>query len=74
MKTFIRWASQYILAAGSMFALLVLVDTGKGTPFAEAWQSALAWAIVSSAIFIGARYYQAERGKRCAVCETFEQK
>ncbi|GAB3453080.1 hypothetical protein GCM10027321_02710 [Massilia terrae] len=74
MKKFSRWAAQFLLAAGSMFALLVLVDMGKGTMFADAWQSALAWAVVSSAIFVGTRYFQAERGKRCAVCETFEPK
>ncbi len=74
MNTFVRWGIQYVLAAGSMFALLVIADTRRGTLFADAWQSALAWAVLSSAIFVGARYYQAKRNERCAICETLGQK
>lgn len=74
MKTFVRWGVQYILAAASMFALLVFADTRKGTLFSDAWRSALLWAVLSSAIFVGARYWQAKRQERCVICETFGQK
>jgi hypothetical protein len=71
MNKFVRWATQYLIAAGSMFAILVSVDMGQGTSFADAWASALAWAVLSSAIFIGARYYQTGKGT-CAVCEVID--
>jgi hypothetical protein len=74
MKTIIRWGAQYLLAAVTMFALLVMVDLYKGTAFADAWGSALTWAVVSSAIFIGARYNQERRNAACAICEKFEAK
>jgi hypothetical protein len=74
MNNFLRWAFQYAVAASTMFAVLVVVDTGKGTSFADAWPSALAWAVLSSAIFIGARYYKARQDSACAVCETLQKK
>jgi hypothetical protein len=74
MNNFVRWAFQYAVAASTMFALLVGVDMAKGTAFADAWPSALAWAVLSSAIFIGARYYKAKQDSACAVCETLQKK
>jgi hypothetical protein len=74
MKKFIRWAAQYVLAASTMFALLVVVDIAKGTAFADAWPSALAWSVLSSAIFIGARYYKAAQNAECAVCDRLQAK
>ena len=53
-----HWIGQYAFAAGSMFALLLVVDVlVRGEAFARAWPSALAWAAVASALFIGRRYY-----------------
>jgi hypothetical protein len=74
MKPIVRWAGQYVLAASTLFALLVAVDVARGTAFADAWASALAWALLSSAIFIGARYRQAARNAECAVCDAFQAK
>ncbi|MGZ5200314.1 MAG: hypothetical protein ACXWC4_11135 [Telluria sp.] len=72
MNKFVRWAGQYALAMVTMFALLVAVDMAKGTTFADAWPSALAWAVISSAIFIGARYYKAAQMADCAVCDQLQ--
>lgn len=74
MKEFIRWAGQYLIAAGSMFAILSAVDAGSGTAFADGWRNNLAWAIVSAAIFIGARYYQAKSGAGCRACDSVRPK
>jgi len=58
MPTMSHWIGQYAFAAGSMFALLLVVDVlVRGEAFARAWPSALAWAAVASALFIGRRYY-----------------
>lgn len=52
------WIGQYLLASCPMFAILVGVDMAQGRSFSEAWPSALAWALVASAIFIGSRYHR----------------
>jgi hypothetical protein len=69
MKPILSWAAQFVVAAVTMFGVLVAVDVGGGTRLADAWPSALAWAVAASAIFIGSRMYRAWRGAQCAVCE-----
>jgi hypothetical protein len=55
------WILQYLLAAGTMFAILVAIDLFSGKKLAdEVWMS-LAWAMASAAIFIGARYSQSRK-------------
>jgi 4-hydroxybenzoate polyprenyltransferase len=67
-----HWIGQYLLAASTMFALLVAVDLLRGQAFANAWPEALAWAAASAAIFVGARYRQARAGAACAICKDVE--
>jgi hypothetical protein len=54
------WILQYLLAAGTMFAILVAIDLFSGKKLDEVWMS-LAWALASAAIFIGARYSQSRK-------------
>ena len=69
MQKLIYWSGQYLLAASSMFALLVAVDVFlRGEPFDTGWRESLAWSVLASAIFNGSRYYKAERGATCAMC------
>jgi predicted anti-sigma-YlaC factor YlaD len=64
-----HWIGQFLLASSTMFAILVGVDMLKGASFSDAWPSALAWALVASAIFIGSRYQRARKGIACATRE-----
>jgi hypothetical protein len=69
MNKLIYWSGQYLLAAGSMFALLVSIDVFlRGEAFETGWRESLAWSVVAAAIFIGSRYYRAERGAQCGMC------
>lgn len=70
MQRLIYWSGQYLLAAGTMFALLVAVDVLlRGEAFETGWKESLAWAIASSALFIGSRYYRASKGDAsCDMC------
>ena len=54
------WILQYLLAAGTMFAILVAIDLFSGKKLDEVGMS-LAWALASAAIFIGARYSQSRK-------------
>ncbi len=62
MQKLIYWAGQYLLAAGSMFALLVAIDVFlRGEAFETGWRMSLAWSVMAAAIFIGSRYYRADQ-------------
>ena len=69
-----HWIAQYVFAVASMFALLLLVDLLRGESLEHAWPSALAWAGVASALFIGTRYRNAKRGIACGACDTLDRK
>ncbi len=70
-----HWLVQYVIAAFSLFALLLVVDlVVRGETFARAWPSSLIWALVASALFIGTRYRNMKRGIECVVCNTLDKK
>lgn len=56
------WILQYLLAAVTMFVILVGIDLISGKTLSEGVWMSLAWALVASAIFVGARYRQARKG------------
>jgi hypothetical protein len=70
-----HWVVQYLIAVVSMFGLLLVIDLlVRGETLARAWPSALIWAAVASALFIGARYRNMKRGIQCVVCTTLDKK
>ncbi|WP_426177191.1 hypothetical protein [Massilia sp. TWR1-2-2] len=56
------WILQYVLAAASMFALLVVVDLIGGKQLGDGIWLSLVFALATSAIFIGARYLRSRKG------------
>lgn len=63
MQKLIYWGGQYLLAAGTMFALLVCIDVFlRGEAFAAVWPMSLAWSLMAAAIFIGSRYHRQQGG------------
>ena len=70
-----HWIGQYLIAVVSMFVLLLVIDIlMRGETLARAWPSALTWAAVASAIFIGTRYRNMRRGIACGVCDVLDKK
>jgi hypothetical protein len=70
-----HWIAQYLIAVSSMFALLLVVDLlMRGETLARAWPSALIWAVLASALFIGTRYRNMKRGIECVVCDKLDRK
>lgn len=55
------WIMQYLLAAATMFAILVGIDLLSGVELADVVWMSLAYALVAAAIFIGARYSQSRK-------------
>lgn len=62
------WITRYALASGILFAILVAVEFSKGTTGTADILSALAWSLVSAAIFVGSKYWQARKEIACANC------
>jgi hypothetical protein len=70
-----HWITQYLIAVVSMFGLLIVVDLLlHGETLARAWPSALIWAVLASALFVGTRYRNMKRGIACSVCDTLDKK
>lgn len=70
-----HWIIQYLFAVVSMFGLLLVIDLlMRDETFARAWPSALIWAAIASALFVGTRYRNMKRGIACVVCETLDRK
>lgn len=61
MHGILYWVLQYVLAACTLFAILVGVDLMSGKSVADGVWMALAWALMAAAIFIGARYNQSRK-------------
>ncbi len=55
------WILQYLLAAVTMFVILVGVDLISGKTLSDGGWMSLAWALTASAIFVGARYSQSRK-------------
>lgn len=64
------WITRYLLASGILFIILALVEVSKGATSRNDILSALAWALVASAIFIGSKYWRARKQLACTVCST----
>jgi hypothetical protein len=69
-----HWIGQYVIAVVTLFLLLLVIDLLRGEAVARAWPSALAWAAVASAIFIGSRYRNMRRGIERGVCDVLDKK
>lgn len=69
MKPITHWIGQYLIAASTMFGLLVAIEVSGGAAFADAWAEALTWAATAAAVFVGSRWWQARRNARCAICK-----
>ena len=69
-----HWIGQYLIAVTSMFVLLLAIDLMRGEQLARAWPSALAWAAVASALFVGSRYRNMRRGIECGICNMLDKK
>ena len=69
------WIGQYLVAVVSMFVLLLVIDLFlRSETLERAWPSALTWAAVASAIFIGSRYRNMRNGLACGACEVADKK
>jgi hypothetical protein len=69
MKSTGFWIGRFCLAAGIAFLILVVASLLRGRALETALTDSAVWALVSSAVFTGSRYYQARKGVACALCK-----
>ncbi len=62
------WIFKYLAASGVLFVILSVVEFGKGHPGAGDLLGALAWSLVSAALFIGSQYWRARKAASCGAC------
>jgi len=75
MPKLTHWIIQYTVAVSSMFLPLLVIDLFiRNEVFARAWPSALAWAVVTSALFVGIRYRNMKRGIACGICDRLDRR
>jgi hypothetical protein len=55
------WIAQFLLAAVSMFVVLVVIDLAGGASFAASWQMSAAYALAVGAVFTGMRFSKSRR-------------
>ena len=68
MKSTQFWVRRFLWVTGIVFMILMAAALLRGRALDIALTESLLWALVSSAIFTGARYYQVGPGRRlCAV-------
>lgn len=69
MKSKQFWVRRFLWVTGIVFMILMAAALLRGRTLDTALTESFIWALVSSAIFTGARYYQARRGVACALCK-----
>ncbi|MES2149116.1 MAG: hypothetical protein V4508_04895 [Pseudomonadota bacterium] len=69
MKNKAFWVRRFLWATGMAWMFLMGVYLLRGASVDEVLSEAFVWALVSSAVFTGSRYYKARRGIACALCK-----
>jgi hypothetical protein len=69
MKSKEFWVKRYLWVTGIAFMILMAAALLRGRAFEVALTESFLWALVSSAIFTGVRYYKARKGSPCALCK-----
>ncbi|MDB5933428.1 MAG: hypothetical protein JWQ01_772 [Massilia sp.] len=68
------WIGRFCWMTGIVFAILVLAGLLRGRAVEMTLVESVLWALVSSSVFTGWRYYQARKGVACALCrDTVEE-
>lgn len=74
MKSKQFWVKRYLWVTGIVFMILMASALLRGRSVDTALSESFFWALVTAAIFTGSRYYQARRGKACALCKDTVEK
>jgi hypothetical protein len=68
MKSTAFWVRRFLMVFGGASLFLLAVYVLRGMDVDRAIREAVLWGFMAASIFTGARYYNASRGKACAMC------
>ena len=73
MKSKEFWVKRFLWMTGIVFMILMAASLLRGRVMETALPESFMWALISSAVFTGWRYYNARKGVACAMCrDTLE--
>ncbi len=62
------WARRFVLVWLGAFVVIGAAHLVRGRPLAHAITEAGIWGLITAAVFVAARAWQASRSQHCAVC------
>ncbi|MCE3264388.1 MAG: hypothetical protein K0R43_3467 [Pseudoduganella sp.] len=62
------WIKRFLVVLAGAFIVIGVAQLLKGHDLAHAATQAAIWAAIGASIFTGARYWQARKGRHCALC------
>jgi hypothetical protein len=63
------WVRRFLWTTGIVFMILLGAALLRGRGIDTALSESFIWALISSGVFTGSRYYQARKGSACALCQ-----
>ncbi len=74
MKSTQFWVRRFLMVWGASALFLLAVYAIRGYAWDHMIREAAAWSLMATSIFIAGRYYNASKGKPCAMCrDTVEE-
>jgi hypothetical protein len=63
------WVKRFLWMSGIVFTILMAASLLRGRTVETALSESFVWALISSGLFTGWRYYHARKGVACALCK-----
>jgi hypothetical protein len=63
------WVKRFLWMSGIVFMILMAASLLRGRTVETGLSESFVWALISSGVFTGWRYYQARKGIACALCK-----
>ena len=58
------WFTRFLLASGTLFMILIVIELVNGRPSTGKVLSTLLWSVAATAIFIGSKYWRVRKAQQ----------
>lgn len=63
------WIKRFLVVLAGAFAVICAAQLLKGHDLAYSATQGVIWSAISATVFTVARFFQARRGRHCAICK-----
>jgi hypothetical protein len=63
------WIKRFLTVLACAFIIIGAAQLLKGHDVQYAASQAAIWGVITAAVFTGARFWQARKGRHCAICK-----